>query len=97
MAHGVLLEPWVLLELVDRLPNIDGTPKYCRNALEIAVGSYTTRAYDPTAISKAFRQYFGVPSTLGRRSTSLSKTQGSSKTPCATLSNKTILKLIIGN
>jgi hypothetical protein len=30
--------------------------------------------HNPTAISKAFWQYFGVSSTLGRRSTSLSKT-----------------------
>ena len=65
MVHGVLYEAWVSHKLVDRLPNVDGTPKYCQNALEIAVGSCTTQTHDPTATSKAFRQYFGVPSTLG--------------------------------
>ena len=57
-----------------RLPDVDGTPKYCHNALEIVFGSCTPwgRArrhivHDPTATSKAFWQYFGVPSTSGRR------------------------------
>jgi len=57
-----------------RLPDVDGTPKYCQNALEVAVGSCTLlgRArrhivHDPTAICKAFWQYFGVLSTSGRR------------------------------
>ena len=54
-----------------RLPDVDGTPKYCQNALEVAVRS-AGRArrhivHDPIATSEAFWQYFGVPSTLGRR------------------------------
>src|SRR5271156_1504859 len=79
MVHGVLHE------LVDRLPNVDGTPKYCQNALEVAVGPGIWIVHDPTAKSEAFWQYFGVPSTLGRRSTSSCKTQASCKTPCTTL------------
>ena len=39
MVYGVLHGYWVLHGLVDRLPNVDGTPKYCQNALEVAVGS----------------------------------------------------------
>ena len=85
VVYGVLHGYWVLLELVDRLPNVDGTPKYCQNALEVAVGSCIRVVHDPTATSEAFWQYFGVPSTLGRRSTSSCKTQGSCKTPGATL------------
>src|SRR5271156_2843396 len=85
MVHRVLHEAWVLHELVDRLLNVDGTPKYCQNALEVAVGPCIWVVHDPTAISKAFWQYFGVPSTLGRRSTSSCKTQASCKTPCTTL------------
>jgi len=57
-----------------RLPNVDGTPKYCQNASEMAVGSCTLSGrahrrivHDPTAISEVFWQYFGVPSTSGRR------------------------------
>jgi hypothetical protein len=57
-----------------RLPDVDGTPKYCQNALEVAVGSCApsgrTRhqiVHDLTATSKAFWQYFGVLSILGRR------------------------------
>ena len=44
-----------------RLPDVDGTPKYCQNALETAVGSCTPWgracrriAHDPTAVSEAF-------------------------------------------
>ena len=57
-----------------RLPDVDGTPKYCQNALEVAVGSCTPSGrarrrivHDPTAASEVFWQYFGVPSTSGRR------------------------------
>src|ERR1700679_208909 len=96
VVHGVLHEAWVLHELVDRLPNVDGTPKYCQNALEIAVGSYMTQMHGPTATSKAFWQYFGVLSILGRRSISLYKTQALCKTPCTTLIKVVFfLKIII--
>ena len=43
MVYGVLHESWVLHELVDRLPNVDGTLKYCQNASDVAVGSCTIR------------------------------------------------------
>jgi hypothetical protein len=54
VAHGVLLKFWVLLKLVNHLPNIDRTPKYYQNALEVAVGLYTQVVYNPTATFKAF-------------------------------------------
>ena len=47
------------------LPNVDGTPKYYQNALEVAVGSCTLLGHARPNTSKAFWQYFGVPSTLG--------------------------------
>ena len=51
-----------------RLPDVDGTPKYRQNASEVAGGSCTpSYPHDQTATSKAFWQYFGAPSTLGRR------------------------------
>src|SRR6266567_4422361 len=57
-----------------RLPDVDGTPKYCQNASEVVVGSCTPwgRArrhivHDPTATSEALWQYFGVPSNVGDR------------------------------
>ena len=85
MVHGVLHEAWVLHKLVDRLPNVDGTPKYCQNALEVAVGPCIWIVHDPTATSKAFWQYFSVLSILGRQSISLYKTQSLYKTLYTTL------------
>ena len=44
-----------------RLPDVDGTLKYCQNAIEVAVGSCTLSGrvrrrivHDPTATSEAF-------------------------------------------